>query len=46
MFNRKGRKKLCNKNKMKENAKITQQKGRRIPIQMQDQVDAEFQKLL
>ena len=31
---------------MKNNAKISQQKGRRIPIQLQDQVDKEIEKLL
>ena len=31
---------------MKEGAKITQQKGRRIPIQLQNQVDDEIEKLL
>ena len=31
---------------MKDNAKITQQKGRRIPIQLQNQVDEEINKLL
>ena len=32
--------------KMKEGAKITQQKGRRIPIQLQNQVDNKIEKLL
>ena len=32
--------------KMKEGAKITQQKGRRTPIQLQNQVDNEIEKLL
>ena len=31
---------------MKKNAKISQQKGRRIPIQLQEQVDKEIKKLL
>ena len=31
---------------MKEIAKITQQEGRRIPIQLQEQVDKEIKKLL
>ena len=31
---------------MKDNAKISQQKGRRIPIQLQDQVDKEIEKVL
>ena len=31
---------------MKDNAKISQQKGRRIPIQLQYQVDKETEKLL
>ena len=31
---------------MKDNAKISQQKGRRIPIQLQEQVDKEIEKLL
>ena len=31
---------------MKENAKITQQKGRRIPLQLQNQVDKEIENLL
>ena len=31
---------------MKENAKITQQKGRRIPTQLQEQVDKEIEKLI
>ena len=32
--------------KMKDDARITQQKGRRIPIQLQNQVDNEIKKLL
>ena len=32
--------------KLKENARIVQQKGRRIPIQLQNAVDAEIKKLL
>ena len=31
---------------MKSEAKITQQKGRRLPIQLQEQVDKEREKLL
>ena len=31
---------------MKDNAKISQQKGRRIPIQLPDQVDKEIKKML
>ena len=31
---------------MKDDVKITQQKGRRVPIQLQNQVDNEIQKLL
>ena len=31
---------------MKENAKITQQKSHRTPIQFQEQVDKEIEKLL
>ena len=47
LFKRKGRvKKYEIKNKMKEDAKITQQKGRRIPLQLQNQVDNEIEKLL
>ena len=30
---------------MKDNAKTSQQKGRRIPIQLQDQKDKEIEKL-
>ena len=29
---------------MKDNAKLSQQKGRRIPIQLQEQVDEEIEK--
>ena len=47
LFKRKGRVKNYEiKIDMKQDAKITQQKGRRIPIQLQDQVDSEIQKLL
>ena len=47
LFKRKGRVKDYEiKFDMKENAKITQQKGRRIPIQLQEQVDKEIEKLL
>ena len=31
---------------IKSEAKVTQQKGRRIPIQLQEQVDKEIEKLL
>ena len=31
---------------MKENANFTQQKGRRIQVQLQEQVDKKFEKLL
>ena len=31
---------------MKEKAKISQQKGRRVPIQLQKQLDKEIEKLL
>ena len=47
LFKRKGRVKNYEiKIDMKDNAKIAQQKGRRIPIQLQDQVDKEIEKLL
>ena len=47
LFKRKGRVKNYEiKNDMKNIAKISQQKGRRIPIQLQDQVDKEIEKLL
>ena len=47
LFKRKGRVKNYEiKITMKDNAKITQQKGRRIPIQLQNQVDEEINKLL
>ena len=47
LFKRKARVKDYEiKTDMKENAKITQQKGRRIPIQLQEQVDKEIEKLL
>ena len=47
LFKRKGRVKDNEiKIEMKENAKITQQKGRRIPIQLQEQVGKEIEKLL
>ena len=47
LFKRKGRVKDYEiKIDMKENAEITQQKGRRIPIQLQEQVDKEIEKLL
>ena len=32
--------------KMKDDAKVTQQKGRLVPIQLQNQVDKEIEKLL
>ena len=45
LFKRKGRVEDYEiKIDMKENAKITQQKGRRIPIQLQEQVDKEIDK--
>ena len=34
------------KNKMQDDAKVTQQKGRRVPFQLQNQVDKEIEKLL
>ena len=47
LFTRNGRVKNYEiKIKMQENAKVTQQRGGKIPIQLQDQVDAEIQKLL
>ena len=47
LFERKGRVKNYEiKITMKDDAKITQQKGRRIPIQLQNQVDEEINKLL
>ena len=47
LFKRKGRVKDYEKKiDMKENAKILQQKRRRIPIQLQEQVDKEIEKLL
>ena len=47
LFKRKGRVKNYEiKIDMKDNAKISQQKGRRFPIQLQDQVDKEIEKLL
>ena len=47
LFCRKGRVKNYEiKIKMKNDAKITQQKGRRVPIQLQNQVDKEIEKLL
>ena len=47
LFRRKGRvKNYETKIKMKNYAKITQQKGRRVPIQLQNQVDKEIDKLL
>ena len=47
LFKRKGRVKDYEiKIDMKENSKITQQTGRRIPIQLQEQVDKEIEKLL
>ena len=47
LFTRKGRVKNYEiKIKMKANARISQQKGRRVPIQLQNQVDAEINKLL
>ena len=47
LFTRKGRVKNYEiKIKMKDNARISQQKGRRVPFQLQNQVDAEINKLL
>ena len=47
LFKRKGRVKNYEiKTTMKDDANITQQKGRRIPIQLQNQVDEEINKLL
>ena len=47
LFTRKGRVKNYEiKIKMKDNARISQQKGPRVPIQLQNQVDAEINKLL
>ena len=47
LFKRKGRVKHYEiKIDMKENAKITQQKGRTIPTQLQEQVDKEIEKLI
>ena len=47
LFRRKGRvKKYETKIKIKTDAKITQQKGRRVPIQLQKQVDKEIEKLM
>ena len=46
-FKRKGRvKKYEIETDMEENSKNTQQKGCRIPIPLQDQVDKEIEKLL
>ena len=47
LFTRNGRVKNYEiKIKMKDNARISQQKGRRVPIQLQNQADAEINKLL
>ena len=47
LFKRKGRSKNYEiKIKMKDDLRITQQKGRRIQIQLQNQVDKEIEKLL
>ena len=47
LFTRKGRVKNYEiKIKMKDNARISQQKRRRVPIQLQNQVDGEINKLL
>ena len=47
LFKRKGRvKNYETKSEMEEGAKITQQKGRRISIQLQNQLDNESGKLL
>ena len=47
LFKRRGRVKNYEiKINMKSNAKILQQKGQRVPIQLQEQVDKEIEKLL
>ena len=47
LFKRRGRVKIYEiKINMKSNAKISQQKSRREPIQLQEQVDKEIEKLL
>ena len=47
LFKRKGRVKNYEiKSDMKKNAKISHQKGRRIPIQFLEEVDTEIEKLL
>ena len=47
LFERKGRFEINEiKINFKDDAKFTQQKGRRIPIQLQNQVDKEIEKLL
>ena len=47
LFKRKGRVKNYEINiDTKDNAKVSQQKGRRIPFQLQDQIDKEIEKLL
>ena len=47
LFERRGCINNCSiKIKMKENARVTQQKGRRIPIQLQKQVDKEINNFL
>ena len=47
LFKQKGRVKNYEiKIKMEDDVRITQQKGRRIPIQLQNQVDKEIEKLL
>ena len=38
--------KLSNKKRIKKEARITEQRGRRIPIQLQKAVDSEIQRLL
>ena len=45
LVERKGRVKIEIKINMKNDAKISQQKGRRVPIQLQEQVDNEVKKL-
>ena len=47
LFKRRGREKNYKiKIEMKDGWRVTQQKGRRIPIQLQEQVDKEIQNLL
>ena len=46
LFKRKGRVKNYQKNNMESNSKISQQKSRRVPIQLHEQVDKEVENLL